>query len=749
MESRKQSELPQQLGKKIIQALKAQNASSQPKSPIATSSNPVVEDNSFVSKSVSPIGLEVIDHMDFGSQELSLEEPKTINNKQQSYSDPFLINDSPTLNSNTQVQEYGSFITPEETGFSDFEVPESEPVQNNYLLEEPTHNLSEGFYEEYDFDNENYQAFQSQTPAEFEGMQSYENYSSEQQVFHEEKPKSYHEEEVLTSDPQYYSEHDHEMLDYSTEEYDHDHQFNEESYFSSSFDFTSGEEYIEDPITNNDFIYSQQSQPIEDSEEEFNPQIGYNQEDIMPIPKKTPKILDLDSEIVNSGQVTPKEEPTPEYIPENVTETILDQQPEIIEEEEEEHTQYQQDILHQQDTPFDSNEEDIISEYTYLKETFDDEAYNQEQEEDFTEMTNNIYPETKEIKPSKGSPNLEDNRSMSFEKSSDRDYEKLQERSYESNKDNRKMDEKISLKEEKDYQKSDEKYFVQHDKDYRRHEDKYYPEMERDYRRFDEKDRHREQRNYEDLSKYDHERDYMRHDDRHYEKDMRKQDDRYALDREKYHSDHSREAMRYEERHYTEPDRDYNRFEIKESKPSKEYRRSEERYAQPINTYDKFNIRYYDPDKDYHKYDKFPSESEKEHMYRDEASYYDDRDPKHTNRPALQESISKTDLYNANVETLIRLVLSLPQGVTKQTGAQIIKQTMEAMGIAINEVLADAQESQSNIRRHIKDSYNTIDEYKMHVRQLEDEIYQYQKKAKDLDDIVSLFVYSDQPKPMR
>ena len=74
---------------------------------------------------------------------------------------------------------------------------------------------------------------------------------------------------------------------------------------------------------------------------------------------------------------------------------------------------------------------------------------------------------------------------------------------------------------------------------------------------------------------------------------------------------------------------------------------------------------------------------------------------------------------------------------------------MEAMGISINEVLADAQETQSKMRKHIKDNYNTIDEYKMHVRQLEDEIYQYQKKAKDLDDIVSLFVYSDQPKPMR
>ena len=44
-----------------------------------------------------------------------------------------------------------------------------------------------------------------------------------------------------------------------------------------------------------------------------------------------------------------------------------------------------------------------------------------------------------------------------------------------------------------------------------------------------------------------------------------------------------------------------------------------------------------------------------------------------------------------NVAVLKQLISKLPSGVTKQTGAQIIKQTMEALGISMNSVLQEAQ----------------------------------------------------------
>ena len=45
----------------------------------------------------------------------------------------------------------------------------------------------------------------------------------------------------------------------------------------------------------------------------------------------------------------------------------------------------------------------------------------------------------------------------------------------------------------------------------------------------------------------------------------------------------------------------------------------------------------------------------------------------------------------SNVAVLKKLISQLPSGVTRQTGAQIIKQTMEALGISMKSVLQDAQ----------------------------------------------------------
>ena len=47
---------------------------------------------------------------------------------------------------------------------------------------------------------------------------------------------------------------------------------------------------------------------------------------------------------------------------------------------------------------------------------------------------------------------------------------------------------------------------------------------------------------------------------------------------------------------------------------------------------------------------------------------------------------------------LKKLIAKLPSGVTRQTGAQIIKQTMEALGISMKSVLQDAQQVQENLK---------------------------------------------------
>ena len=54
------------------------------------------------------------------------------------------------------------------------------------------------------------------------------------------------------------------------------------------------------------------------------------------------------------------------------------------------------------------------------------------------------------------------------------------------------------------------------------------------------------------------------------------------------------------------------------------------------------------------------------------------------------------DIYNFevpnNVAVLKKLIAKLPSGVTRQTGAMIIKQTMEALGISMRSVLQEAQQ---------------------------------------------------------
>ena len=99
--------------------------------------------------------------------------------------------------------------------------------------------------------------------------------------------------------------------------------------------------------------------------------------------------------------------------------------------------------------------------------------------------------------------------------------------------------------------------------------------------------------------------------------------------------------------------------------------------------------------------------------------------------------------YSSNVSVLMRLISQLPSGVTRQTGAQIIRKTMEAMGISMNKVLGEAQQAQEELSRSIKDDMNTIEEYRNNIRILEKEVQKYKTQSDELEDLISLFILSD------
>lgn len=96
-----------------------------------------------------------------------------------------------------------------------------------------------------------------------------------------------------------------------------------------------------------------------------------------------------------------------------------------------------------------------------------------------------------------------------------------------------------------------------------------------------------------------------------------------------------------------------------------------------------------------------------------------------------------------NINVLKRLISQLPTGVPRQTGAQIIRQTIEALGIPMKTVLQDAQRVRDCLNSSIKDCNYTIQEYKSNIRTLEKQAASYQKQLTKLNDIISLFVYNE------
>ena len=93
-----------------------------------------------------------------------------------------------------------------------------------------------------------------------------------------------------------------------------------------------------------------------------------------------------------------------------------------------------------------------------------------------------------------------------------------------------------------------------------------------------------------------------------------------------------------------------------------------------------------------------------------------------------------------NVAVLSKLITKIPAGVSKQTGALIIKQTMEALGISMTSVLKEAQQVQERLTQSAKECQTNVLEYKKQINILEAQAQKYQKQFGALNDIINLFI---------
>lgn len=96
--------------------------------------------------------------------------------------------------------------------------------------------------------------------------------------------------------------------------------------------------------------------------------------------------------------------------------------------------------------------------------------------------------------------------------------------------------------------------------------------------------------------------------------------------------------------------------------------------------------------------------------------------------------------YPTNVAVLRQLIAKLPAGVSKQTGALIIKQTMEALGISMGSVLQEAKQTQEALTANAVECQNNVAEYRKQISILEARVQSYQKQASAMNDIISLFI---------
>ncbi|MBI2836828.1 MAG: hypothetical protein HYX75_00805 [Acidobacteria bacterium] len=95
--------------------------------------------------------------------------------------------------------------------------------------------------------------------------------------------------------------------------------------------------------------------------------------------------------------------------------------------------------------------------------------------------------------------------------------------------------------------------------------------------------------------------------------------------------------------------------------------------------------------------------------------------------------------HNPQVDTLIRLIHDLPSEVNKKTGASIVRKTMAAMGVSVDEVLQEIRRAKGALTGEVDLHRNAIEDYKNQIATMEKSIDSSLKKAGQLDEILELF----------
>lgn len=110
--------------------------------------------------------------------------------------------------------------------------------------------------------------------------------------------------------------------------------------------------------------------------------------------------------------------------------------------------------------------------------------------------------------------------------------------------------------------------------------------------------------------------------------------------------------------------------------------------------------------------------------------------------PAQDSFMQDLDTFEipSNIAVLKKLITQLPSGVTRHTGAQIIKQTMEALGISMKSVLQEAQQVQEGLNNSVSECHANIQEYKKQITVLEKQAQNYQKQYTAMNELISLFI---------
>ena len=126
----------------------------------------------------------------------------------------------------------------------------------------------------------------------------------------------------------------------------------------------------------------------------------------------------------------------------------------------------------------------------------------------------------------------------------------------------------------------------------------------------------------------------------------------------------------------------------------------------------------------------------------DDVTEDDNKDLFFTEPTPVQTTEASSDNFEmpANIAVLKKLISQLPSGVSRHTGAQIIKQTMEALGISMKSVLQDAQQVQEGLKVSARECQASIQEYKKQILALEKQSQSYQKQYSALNDLISLFI---------